>query len=59
MAAKGEHYEWTEMYPSFEEQAKVDGDTEAKGCSGEVRAVEEKHEERYHHCSPYRRQHFV
>ena len=47
MAAKGEHYEWTEMYPSFEEQAKIDGDAEAERLFREVRKVEEKHEERY------------
>ena len=47
LAAKGEHYEWTEMYPSFEEQAKVDGDKEAERLFREVKKVEEKHEERY------------
>lgn len=47
MAAEGEHHEWTEMYPSFEEQAKIDGDAEAERLFREVREVEEKHEERY------------
>ncbi len=47
MAAAGEHHEWTEMYPSFEEQAKMDGDTEAERLFREVKEVEEKHEERY------------
>ena len=47
MAAAGEHYEWTEMYPSFEAQAKVDGDKEAERLFREVAKVEEKHEERY------------
>ena len=47
MAAAGEHYEWTEMYPSFEEQAKIDGNTEAERLFREVKEVEEKHEERY------------
>ena len=47
MAAAGEHHEWTEMYPSFEEQAKIDGDTEAERLFREVKKVEEKHEERY------------
>lgn len=47
MAAAGEHYEWTQMYPSFEEQAKIDGDKEATRLFGEVKKVEEKHEERY------------
>ncbi len=46
-AAEGEHYEWTEMYPSFEEQAKIDGDAEAERLFREVKEVEEKHEERY------------
>lgn len=47
MAAAGEHYEWTDMYPSFEEQAKIDGDTEAERLFREIKEVEEKHEERY------------
>ena len=41
MAAAGEHYEWTEMYPSFEEQAKIDGDKEAERLFREVKKVEE------------------
>jgi len=47
MAAAGEHGEWTEMYPSFEKQAKIDGDSEAERLFREVKEVEEKHEERY------------
>lgn len=47
LAAEGEHYEWTEMYPSFEDQAKIDGDKEAERLFREVKKVEEKHEERY------------
>lgn len=47
MAAEGEKFEWTEMYPSFEEQAKVDGDAEAERLFRELKEVEEKHEERY------------
>jgi len=46
-AAEGEHHEWTEMYPSFEEQAKIDGNVEAERVFREVKEVEEKHEERY------------
>ncbi len=46
-AAEGEHGEWTEMYPSFEEQARIDGDKEAERLFREVKEVEEKHEERY------------
>jgi rubrerythrin len=47
MAAAGEKYEWTQMYPSFEAQAKVDGETEPERLFGELKEVEEKHEERY------------
>ena len=47
MAAAGEHHEWTEMYPAFEAQAKIDGDKEAERLFREVKEVEEKHEERY------------
>lgn len=46
-AAEGERHEWTEMYPAFEEQAKIDGNTEAERLFREVKEVEEKHEERY------------
>lgn len=46
-AAEGERMEWTELYPSFEQQARVDGDTEAERLFKEVKEVEEKHEERY------------
>ena len=46
-AAEGERHEWTEMYPSFEEQAKIDGDKEAERLFREIKEVEEKHEERY------------
>ena len=46
-AANGEKHEWTEMYPSFEEQAKLDKNEEAERLFGEVKEVEEKHEERY------------
>ncbi|MEI8067919.1 MAG: ferritin family protein [Candidatus Shapirobacteria bacterium] len=47
MAAEGEKHEWTEMYPNFEAQAKIDGDVEAERLFREVKEVEEKHEERY------------
>jgi rubrerythrin len=47
MAAAGERYEWTEMYPSFEEQAKIDGNLDAARLFKNVKEVEEKHEERY------------
>ena len=45
MAAAGERHEWTEMYPSFEEQAKIDGEAEAERLFREVKEVEEKVEE--------------
>ena len=40
MAAAGEHHEWTEMYPSFEEQAKADGDLEAGDTTDEAVAAQ-------------------
>jgi rubrerythrin len=46
-AAEGEHYEWTDMYPKFEKDARANGDTEAAEFFKEVSEVEEKHEERY------------
>lgn len=47
MAAEGEKYEWTQMYPDFEKQAKADGEAEAIRLFGNLKLVEEKHEERY------------
>ncbi len=47
MAADGEKYEWTEMYPTFAEQAKIDNETEAERLFSHLKEVEEKHEERY------------
>ena len=47
MAAEGEKYEWTTMYPNFEEQAKADNDTGAVRLFGNLKNVEAKHEERY------------
>ena len=47
VAAEGERYEWTKMYPDFEEVAKGEKDTEAIRLFGELKEVEEKHEERY------------
>lgn len=47
MAAEGEKYEWTTMYPNFEAQAKVDGDKEAIRLFGNLKNVEAQHEERY------------
>lgn len=47
LAAEGEKYEWTSMYPDFEKQAMVDKDPEAIRLFSQLKAVEEKHEERY------------
>jgi len=47
MAAEGEKYEWTQMYPDFELQAKEDNEAEAIRLFGKLKEVEEDHEERY------------
>ena len=47
MAAAGEHYEWTSMYPTFEKAAIEEGEEAAAKLFGAVKLVEEKHEERY------------
>jgi len=47
MAAAGEKYEWTSMYPEFEKVAIEEKDTEAVRLFGNLKKVEEKHEERY------------
>lgn len=47
VAAEGERYEWTKMYPDFEQIAKEENETEATRLFGELKEVEEKHEERY------------
>lgn len=47
MAAEGEKYEWTTMYPDFEKQAIEDKEPEAIRLFGHLKLVEEKHEERY------------
>lgn len=46
-AAKGENYEWTDMYAKFAEDARAEGfDHIAKLFEG-VAAIEKEHEERY------------
>jgi len=46
-AADGEHYEWTEMYPTFAKEAREEGfERIAKMFEG-VAAIEKEHEERY------------
>lgn len=47
MAVEGEHYEWTHMYPDFEKVAIAEKENEAVRLFGNLKKVEEKHEERY------------
>jgi len=47
MAAEGEKYEWTTMYPDFEKIAIQEKEEKAAKLFGAVKLVEEKHEERY------------
>jgi rubrerythrin len=46
-AAEGEKFEWTTMYPDFENIAKEEGEKEPERLFRELKEVEEKHEERY------------
>ena len=46
-AAEGEHYEWSDMYKEFAEEAKAEGFTELAAQFAAVGAVEKHHEERY------------
>lgn len=46
-AAEGEKYEWTTMYPDFENEARNEGESTAAALFGALKKVEEKHEERY------------
>jgi len=47
LAAEGEKYEWMTMYPDFEKVAIAEKEIEAARLFGNVKKVEEKHEERY------------
>jgi len=47
MAAEGEKYEWTTMYPDFEKTAIAEKEAEPARLFGNLKKVEEKHEERY------------
>jgi rubrerythrin len=47
VAAGGEHYEWTEMYPEFERGSREEGFSEMADFFKEVAEVEEQHEKRY------------
>lgn len=46
-AMEGEHYENTVMYPTFEKEAKEEGNMEAARIFGQTSKVEEEHEARY------------
>ncbi|MFA5076565.1 MAG: rubrerythrin family protein [Patescibacteria group bacterium] len=46
-AANGENYEWTKMYPQFEQEARTEGEERIASVFKEIGEVEEKHEERY------------
>ncbi len=46
-AAKGENYEWTEMYANFAKVAQEEGFTELARLFASVAEVEKHHEERY------------
>lgn len=46
-AAEGEKYEWTTMYPDFEKMAIEEKETDSARLFGQLKKVEEKHEERY------------
>jgi rubrerythrin len=47
LAAEGEKYEWTSMYPDFEKVAIEEKQAEPTRLFGHLKKVEEKHEERY------------
>lgn len=47
MAAEGEKYEWTTMYPDFEKVAIAEKAAESARLFGKLKTVEEEHEERY------------
>lgn len=46
-AAKGENYEWTDMYKTFAQDAKDEGFTEIAALFELVAKIEKTHEERY------------
>ncbi len=46
-AAGGEHYEWTEMYPSFAVTARKEGFEEIAGVFEAIAVAEKQHEKRY------------
>lgn len=46
-AAAGEHYEWTDMYPSFAKIARAEGFDEIAGVFAAIAVAEKQHEKRY------------
>lgn len=46
-AAKGENYEWTEMYPNFAKEAKEEGFDKIAYLFEKVAGIEKEHNERY------------
>lgn len=46
-AAKGENFEWTDMYATFAKEAKEEGFDEIAALFEGVAAIEKEHEERY------------
>lgn len=46
-AAKGEHYEWSDMYPKFAKEAREEGFQAIADLFERVAAIEKAHEERY------------
>lgn len=47
LAAEGEKYEWTTMYPTFEKEALAEHEPLAESLFGQLKRVEKEHEERY------------
>ena len=46
-AIEGEHYETTEMYPTFAKEAEEEGNAEAARLFNQIAKIEKHHEERY------------
>jgi len=46
-ASAGEHYEWTEMYPTFANEAREEGFEQIGFLFDQVAGIEKKHDERY------------
>ncbi|MBD3348807.1 MAG: rubrerythrin family protein [Candidatus Eisenbacteria bacterium] len=46
-AAGGEHYEWTDMYPTFAQEAREEGFDEIAAVFEKIAVAEKQHEKRY------------